>query len=247
MMLVAQANTAAYHGQLRESRKLIDNAVEMAKLNGEREVAAEYLAEAALREADVGESGYARRYAQQALTLAPGRDIRTLAALTFARVRDDRIAQGLADDLNQRFPANTILQCYWLPMVHASLELNRGNNSRAIEVLQRSSTYDLADAPPVSAPTFYPAYLRGSAYLAKGDGESAAAEYRKYLEHRAIVANLPLGALAYLGLGRAYALVGDIESSRTDYERFLSLWKDADPNLPVLKSARSEYALLRHR
>jgi DNA-binding winged helix-turn-helix (wHTH) protein/tetratricopeptide (TPR) repeat protein len=246
MMLVAQANTVAYYGHLRESRELTDKAVELAKRNGEKEVAAEYLGEAALREAEAGESGYARHFTQQALALAPGRDTQTLASLTFARIRDNRMAQGLADDLNQRFPGNTILQDYWLPIIQASSELNRGNKSKAIEVLKPTSSYDLAAAMPISVPTLYPAYLRGEAYLANGDGESAAAEYRKFMEHRPIVANLPLGALAYLGLGRAYALVDNIEGSRTAYERFLSLWKDADPNVPVLKSARAEYAHLRH-
>ena len=120
---------------------------------GDREVAAEYVGEAALREAELGESAYARRRAQQALALAPDRDIQTLAALTFARTRGAHRAQNLSDDLNKRFPAHTVLQGYWLPLIQASLELDCGKGSKAIEILERSAAFDLAAAPPVSLTT----------------------------------------------------------------------------------------------
>lgn len=247
MMLLEQAKTEVYHGHLRKSREFTDKAVEVLKRTGDRELAAENLAEAALWEAEAGESAFSRRYAQQALALSPNWDVQTLLALTFARLRDNQHAQALSDNLNQRFPANTILQGYWLPAIRASLELNRGRASEAIEALKRSSDYDMGAVSPLFVVSLYPAYVRGGAYLAKGDGTNAAAEYQKFLQHRTVIANFPLGALAYLGLGRAYALADSIENSRTAYEQFFSLWKDADPDLPILKSAKAEYAKLRHR
>ena len=126
-----------------------------------------------------------------------------------------------------------------------SLELDRGKASKAIEILEPAAAFDLAEPPPVSLTTLYLPYLRGSAYLAEGNGERAAAQYQKLLEHRTVIANKPLGALAYVGLGRAYAQERYIETSRTAYETFFSLWKDADPDIPILREAKAEYAKLR--
>jgi DNA-binding winged helix-turn-helix (wHTH) protein/predicted Zn-dependent protease len=245
LLLFLEANTQAYHGHIRKSRELTNKAVELAERTGDREVAAEYLGESALREAELGETASARRYAQLALALAPGRDMQTLAALTLARTRDAQRARALSDDLNKRFPAHTLLQEYWLPLIQASLELDRGKASKAIEILEPAAAFDLAEPPPVSLTTLYLPYLRGSAYLAEGDGERAAAQYQKFLEHRTVIANQPLGALAYVGLGRAYAQERYIETSRTAYETFFSLWKDADPDIPILREAKAEYAKLR--
>jgi hypothetical protein len=184
LLLFLEANTQAYHGHIRKSRELTNKAVELAERTGDREVAAEYLGESALREAELGETASARRYAQLALALAPGRDMQTLAALTLARTRDAQRARALSDDLNKRFPAHTLLQESWLLLIQASLELDRGKASKAIEILEPAAAFDLAEPPPVSLTTLYLPYLRGSAYLAEGDGERAAAQYQKFLEHR---------------------------------------------------------------
>jgi len=132
-----------------------------------------------------------------------------------------------------------------LPLIQASLELDRGKASKAIQILEPAAAFDLAEPPPVSRTTLYLPYLRGSAYLAEGNGERAAAQYQKFLEHRTVIANQPLGALANVGLGRAYAQERYIETSRTAYETFFSLWKDADPDIPILREAKAEYAKLR--
>jgi hypothetical protein len=136
------------------------------------------------------------------------------------------------------------LQEYWLPLIQVSLELDRGQASKAIEVLEQPAGFDLAEPSPLSQTTLYPAYLRGSAYLAEENGQGAAPQYQKFLDHRAAIANQVLGALAYVGLGRAYAQARNIESSRTAHDTFFSLWQDADPDITILKGAKAEYAKL---
>jgi len=145
--------------------------------------------------------------------------------------------------LNKRFPFDTLLQRYWLPIIRGEIELVRKNPSGALILLQGAS-YELGSpGPPWAA--LYPAYVRGQAYLAAGQGKEAAAEFKKFLDHRSIVLNSLFGALAHLGLGRAYALQGDDANARAAYQNFFALWKDADPDIPILKQAKAEYAKLR--
>ncbi len=170
--------------------------------------------------------------------------MRVLAALSFARAGDTKNAQKLSDELARTYPTNTILNLYWLPTVRAAIELNHGKAERALELLVTAAPYELGWPPPLQTGTLYPIYLRGQAYLAAHQGSEAMAELRKILEHRGIVLNFPTGALARLQLGRAYALAGDPAKARSAYQDFLTLWKNADPDIPILKEAKAEYAKL---
>ena len=162
--------------------------------------------------------------------------------MAFARAGDTGRAQSLADGLNKQYPSDTLLQRYWLPAIRASIELARNNPSAALEA-SNGASYELGDVP-VDGLQMCAVYLRGQAYLATHQGKEAAAEFQKFLDHRSIVLNSPLGALAHLGLARAYALQNDTAKARTAYQDFFALWKDADPDIPILKQAKAEYAKL---
>jgi tetratricopeptide (TPR) repeat protein len=242
-LLSAHSDTEACYGRLGKARELSRHAVEIARRSDQRETAAEWLMDAALREAEFGNLGPAREKTAAAMALASTRDIQTLAALAFARAGDPARAQKMADDLAKASPTNTILNDYWLPTIRAAIEVNRGNPAKAIEFLQAAGAYELGGPPPISG-TLYPAYVRGQAYLLSKHGSEAVAEFQKFLDHRGVVLNFPLGTLAHLGLARAYALSSDAAKSRTAYQDFFALWKDADPDIPILKQAKAEYAKL---
>ena len=184
-----------------------------------------------------------------ALDLAPGRDVKVETALALARGGDVNTAEELVKALNQEFPLDTLMQNYWLPTVRAAIALQRRDSAKAIEILDSSVLYELADPPPFSSGTMYPVFLRGEAYLnaRKADSENgrlATAEFQKILDHPGVIVNFPLSALSHLGLGRARALAGDTAGARTAYQDFFALWKDADPDIPILKQAKAEYAKL---
>ncbi len=147
----------------------------------------------------------------------------------------------MADDLGKRFPEDTIVQFNYLPTVHSQIALSRNDVSKAVKVLQAAATYELGD---VGDTALYPVFVHGEAYLAAHDGTEAAAEFQKIIDHRGIVVNEPIGALAHLGLARAYVLQGETAKAKAAYEDFLTLWKDADPDIPILKEAKAEYAKL---
>jgi eukaryotic-like serine/threonine-protein kinase len=243
-MLAVQSNTEAYLGHFQRSRELTRTAADLAKHDGGNESAADYLAEAALEEAEAGSKSRARRYAAEALALAPGQDVQTLTALALARAGDVTRAQAMAEHLDKEFPLNTLLHSYWLPAIRLALDLDRGKPSNPGPPSEAVALLELGAPPPLHAGTLYPVYLRGQAYLAAGQGGVAAVEFQKILDHPGIVRNFPLGALAHLGLARAYALSKDAAKTRAAYHDFLSLWKDADPDIPILKLARSEYSNL---
>jgi len=163
-----------------------------------------------------------------------------LAALTLARVRDTARANAIVEQLEKSDPLNTVLKLYWLPTLKAAIELNGGNSGQALVSLEAAAPYELGQPPPMIEGTLYPAYLRGQAYLLAHNGTAAAAEFQKLLDHRGIVVNFPLGALAHLGLARAYSLSGDTAKARTAYQDYFALWKDADPDIPILKEAKAE-------
>ena len=165
--------------------------------------------------------------------------VQSLAALALAFAGDAVRARTLADDLANRFPDHTIVQSYDVPTIRAQLALSHDDPSRAIEILQAAVPYELSDAGAL-----YPVYVRGKAYLAAHKGNEAAAEFQKIHDHPGIVVNSPIGALAHLGLGRAYVLSGDKAKAKSAYQDFLTIWKDADPDIPVLKQAKAEYANL---
>jgi eukaryotic-like serine/threonine-protein kinase len=245
LLLSEQSDTEAYYGHLAKSWGFSRRAVESARHAGSKETAALWQANDALREAEFGDSASAREDATAALALAPGRGIEALAALALARSGDVAEAQKLANNLNKDFPLNTILQGYWLPAIRVAIELHRKNPAGSIELLRSTASYELgAPEPLLIVGTMYPVYLRGEAYLLAHEGKEAAAEFQKFLDHRGVVLNFPLGALAHLGLARAYAMQGDTTKARAAYQDFLTLWKDADPDISILKQAKAEYAKL---
>ncbi len=240
-MLSNQSDTEAYHGRLKQARGFSQRAVESEDRYGAKEGAAGWAVNEALREAEFGNSAESRGAAASAQRLAPrGFYVRAIAALALARVGDAAQAQKIADDLVKNFPEDTGLNFYWLPTVHAILEVNRHNPSKALEFLRVAQPYEFGNAGPL-----YPVYYRGYAYLAAGQNEDAAKEFQKILDHRGIVVNSPFGALAHLQLGRAYAMQGDTAKAKAAYQRFLTLWKDADPDIPVFIAAKAEYTKLK--
>ncbi len=239
VLLGFEADTAAYSGRLGQARDLSRRAVVAAKRADENELAAAYEASAALREALFGNPAEARAHAAAALGFSNGGDVQFAAALALAFVGDAARAQTLADDLGSRFPGHTVIQFNYLPTIRAQLALSRDDSSKAVEVLQIAGPYEL-----VSLGTLYPVFVRGEAYLAAHEGNEAAAEFQKILDHRGVVRNDPVGALAHLGLARAYALQSDTTKARAAYQDFLTLWKEADPDVPILKQAKAEYAKL---
>jgi len=166
-------------------------------------------------------------------------------ALALARAGDTARVQSIVDDLNRRFPLNTLIQSVWLPTIRTQLELSRGNAARAVDLMQPAATYELGEGiGSLNFVCILPAYTRGEAYLAAKQGSAAAAEFQKLLDHRGLVANCWTGALAHVGLARAHALAGENAKARIAYQDFLALWKDADPDIPILKQAKAEYAKL---
>jgi eukaryotic-like serine/threonine-protein kinase len=245
-LLALEAATAAYSGRLKDARELSRRAVASAERAGEKETAASYEAYAAVREVVFGNVAEARQRAAAALALSTGRYAQYEVAMALAWAGDAARAQALADDLNKRFPVGTAVQFRYLPTIHAQLALDRHDTSKAIEALQATVPYELGTLGSVDlSSALYPAYLRGAAYLTMNQGSAAAAEFQKILDHRGVVLNQPTGALAHLQMGRAYAMQGDTLKARAAYQDFLTLWKDADPDIPVLKQAKAEYEKLR--
>jgi ATP/maltotriose-dependent transcriptional regulator MalT len=197
------------------------------------------------REAEFGNVAQARKAAAQAMELAPVRDVQILAALALARAGDPAAAQKLADQVDRESPLHTMIQGYWLPVIRATIELDRGNVQKAIDLLQPASNYELGQPPQAQSRVMAPVYVRGLAYIRKGNGQEAAIEFRKYLDHRGLYLNYPLGALAHLQLARAWTLTGDKAAAQQAYKDFFDLWKDADQDIPILKEAKAAAAKLR--
>ena len=244
VMLSTQSDTEAYYGRLGKSKEFSRRAVDSAIRADSKETAAFWEVNAALREAEFGNTAAAKEGVGAALALAPGRDVRVVAALALARVGETARAKAIMEDLEKSYPINTMLKVYWLPTMRAAMELNGDNSAQSLILLEAAAPYELGNPPPFQIGTLYPAYLRGHAYLAAHNGNAAAVEFQKLLNHRGIVLNFPLGALAHLGLARAYALSGDAAKAKTAYQDFFALWKDADPDIPILKEAKAEYAKL---
>ena len=241
-----EGDTAAYSGHLIDARELSRRAMDNAQRAGEKDAPAVYSGTSGLREAWFGNTGEARRRGSLALKLSSGRDLQYFVALTFAYARDDARAKALADDLDKRFPEDTIVQFNYLPTVRGKLALNKGDVSGAIQSLGAATPYELGATRTTDLDwtAMFPVFVRGEAYLAARQGSLAAAEFQKILDHRGLVLNQPIGALAYLGLGRAYVLQSDILKAKAAYLDFLTLWQDADPDIPVLQQAKAEYAKL---
>jgi DNA-binding winged helix-turn-helix (wHTH) protein/tetratricopeptide (TPR) repeat protein len=243
-LLSAQADTEAYCGRLNRARYFSHRAVE-SELRAESGLpAALEQAKAGLREAEFGNPMLARRGVAAAMASPPTWEVRPLAALAFARIGDTGRARALVEEMEKDNPSNTRLNVYWLPTIKAAIEMKHGHPDEAITVLEQTLPYELGAPAPLDVGTLYPAYLRGQAYLMMHNGSAAAAEFQKVLDHRGIVLNYPLGALAHLQRGRAFAMSGDNAEAKAAYQDFLTLWKDADPDIPILKQAKAEYAKL---
>ena len=245
LLLASQADTEAWYGKLKNAHELTGRAMDSARHNGAKESAAGYQAEAALREVEAGNREQARAEANAAVNVATNRDVRAVAGLALARAGDTAGAEKLAAELDKAFPLGTLVQRFWLPTIRAGVALERKDPNRAIELLKVASTIELGSITPSLTIFLCPIYLRGEAYLMLHDGNRAAAEFEKFIDHRGVVMNFPWGALARLGLARAYAMQGDTAKARAAYQDFLTLWKDADPDVPVLREAKAEYAKLK--
>jgi predicted Zn-dependent protease len=240
-----QSDTEAFFGHLKKAREFSQRAVQSAHLNDLKETAAGWQMNEALREAEFGNAARSQELSTSALTMASTRDVQILAALAFARVGDSTRARRLADEVQEQFPLDSIIGDYWLPTVRATIEIHRSNPSKAIEFLEAAVPYELGQVSDVEfGALFYPVYVRGQAYLLLHRGAEAAAEFQKFLDHPTVVANSPLFILAHLGLARAQTLQGHTDKSRAAYQDFFTLWKDADPDIPILKEAKAEYAKL---
>jgi eukaryotic-like serine/threonine-protein kinase len=243
ILLSVEADTAAYYGQLKRARKLSEQAVTSAQGAGERETASAYEADAAVREALFGNAAEARQRSAAALALSSGRMAKFGASLALAFAGDGERAQTLADELARSLPRDTVVNINFLPTIRAQIALNHHDFSRALEELKSTASFELGQPGDTSfTPSFYPVYVRGEAYLGAHQAKEAAAEFQKILDHRGVVVNEPIGALAYLGLARAYALQGDTPKARAECQEFLTVWKDADTDATILKEARAEYA-----
>jgi predicted Ser/Thr protein kinase len=268
-VLYFESDTAAYYGRFLRARELTQRAAATALRDDEKDTAASYEAEAALREALVGNTGLARQKALAALELSRAKDVQAISGLALAMAGHSAELLRLTNDLSQQFPKDTIVQSEYLPMIHAATILGRHNGSedgdKAIEALAAAAPFELGNVAENLSFALYPAYLRGEAYLAAHQGAAAVAEFHKLIAHSGVVGNEPIGALAYLGLARAYALdarrpavpaavagasrdtvsaVSALDSARTAYQDFFALWKDADTDISILKQAKAEYAKL---
>ena len=245
-ILTLESDTEAYSGHLRKARELTRLAVESAERADNKEGAAHSQLDDAFREAALGYPARARQTSGSGLDAAQGNvEIVAEAALAYAMAGDTSRARSVANDLSKHFPEDTIAQYYWLPTIQAQMALARKEPAWAIERLDVVSPLELGFVQnSQSSSCLYPVYVRGEAYLALHQGSQAAAEYQKILEHRGIVLNCLTGALVHIGLARAYVLQGDTAKAKAAYQDFLTLWNNAEPDIPILKQAKVEYAKL---
>jgi serine/threonine protein kinase/tetratricopeptide (TPR) repeat protein len=244
LLLSFQSDTEAYYGRLVKARDFSRRAVDSAVRNDSKETAALWQVNSALREAEFGNLAAAKQGVAAALALAPGRDVKLFAALTLARIGETARAKAIVEDLEKNYGSDTMLKIYWLPTIKAATELSASNPAQAVVILEAAAPYELGGPPQLQLGTMYPVYIRGEAQLAAHNDTAAATEFQKFLNHRGITLNFPLGALAHLGLARAYVMQGDTAKAKTAYNDFFALWKDADPDVPILVAAKAEYAKL---
>ena len=244
ILLAMQSDTEVHYGRLSRAREFSRKAENSAMKNGAKETAAFWRAYGALHESEVGNVTEARRQAESALALVPGRDVRVLAAIALARSGESSHAQRLAQELDAEFPLDTLMQHFTLPTIRATFALNKGDAKQALEILQAASGYEVG-VPQVfvnTAPVPYPMYVRGLAYLRAGQAAKAADEFETMI--RVYNWQYSIEPQARLQLARAYAMQGDTAKAKAAYQDFLTLWKDADSDVPVLIAAKAEYAKL---
>jgi eukaryotic-like serine/threonine-protein kinase len=240
VLLAYQADADACSGKLRSADDLTQRAIDSALRADNKELAATFWATAALRNVEAGYPERGRAEANAALKLAPNRDVRAISALALALSGDVIAAEVLAVKLDKEFARNTLIQRYWLPTIRAATSLRHNDPTQAIELLKATRTVELAQPTMINI-YLCPVFVRGMAYLMLRDGSAAAKEFQKFIEHRGLVGSFPWGPLARLGLARAYALQGDKSHTNAAYLDFLTLWNDADPDVPVLRAAKNEF------
>jgi hypothetical protein len=242
--LAVEANTEGYLGRLARSRELTNRAITIAQRADDKEGAADHQAMEALQDALYGNAGIARREATAALAFSNSREAQPIAATALALAGEVTHADSLAADLHGRYPEDTLQNFKYVPTIRAAAEVSRKNPSKAIEILQPASFLEFGETGSFSG---YPVFVRGEAYLLEQKGGEAAKEFQKILDHRGIVLNEPIAALAHLQIGRAFAMEGDIAKAHSAYQDFFTLWKDADADIPILRQAKTEYAKLQLR
>jgi len=238
-MLEAVAEAAAFAGKLQKAREAYAQAIESARRGKFEESAAGITARQAATEALVGNETQVRAGALAALAMDRSRPTLFFAGLAQAMAGDAHQAAAIVDELSKRFATDTLVNDVWVPTIRGETEINRGNPRKAIELLQVAFSYEAGIASRL-----VPNYVRGQAYLKARQGKEAAAEFQKILDHRGVCQTSPACALSHLQLARARALSGDAAAARTAYQDFFALWKDADPDVPVLKEAKAQYAKL---
>jgi eukaryotic-like serine/threonine-protein kinase len=234
-----EADAAGSRGQWQNVRALYEKAFDLARQNKLMTSAAGIRGWEAITEAQFGDVKQARKDAAEAIGMSHGRAVLSLGALGLALSGASRESQTIVDEAARRFPQDTVTNSVWLPMARAAIAINNGRPSDAIQLLHAALPYEFGELN-----SFLPTYLRGQAHLRMKDGTNAASEFQKILDHRGVDPTSPRYALAHLGLARAYVLQGDKTKARTAYQDFFALWKDADPDIPILKEAKAEYAKL---
>jgi serine/threonine protein kinase/Flp pilus assembly protein TadD len=244
----AESDVEAFAGHARKARQFSQRAIQTSLKTFQKETAAQYQLDEALREAEFGNRELARQNTEAALALTVNHDTNILAALARARTADSSRAEMMAADLAKSYPHDTLVNGYWLPVIRGAIELDRKDPAKAIKFLEAATEYELSSPQAwagLGGP-LYPAYLRGLSYLAMNQGGAAAMEFQKIIDHRGFMLACLLRPVSQLGLARSYALEGKPAQAkaRAAYNDFFSLWKDADPDIPILKQAKAEYAKL---
>jgi eukaryotic-like serine/threonine-protein kinase len=243
VVLLLEGQGECAQGRINKAKASYTHAVSAAKTRDYKDVAAGAMAAEAACDSELGFLKEARLAMTAALSLPDSGDSRPLAAYVFARGGDAAQSQKLMGDLAREWPFDTLLNQVWLPLAQATNDIQRNQPAEAIARLESAAAYEWGGPP--SGARYWPTYIRGEAFLKAREGGKAAAEYQKILDHRGIAATSPLYSLARLGLGRAYALQGDTPKARASYQDFFALWKDADPDIPILIAAKAEYAKLK--
>jgi eukaryotic-like serine/threonine-protein kinase len=245
LLLSEQANTEAFRGHYDRADSLSRQAADMMQKEGDADSAAICLAQAAVRDAQIGATAKARPLLQQAAKLSKADEVVTLTALATALGGDSRQALSAAARLDKKYPGGTLVQKFWLPLIRGEVELREDQSSKAITLLSASEPWEAATTDEFYVSTLYPAYARGEAYLKAGQGASALVEFQKFSDYPGLAINYPLGPLAQLGVARSYAKMKNVEKARAAYQGFFQLWKNADPSLPVFLRAKKEFRELR--
>jgi tetratricopeptide (TPR) repeat protein len=245
LLLSEQGNAEAYFGRFDKAGSLTVAASERMAHDGDDDLGASVLAQAAVWRAEAGSTAEAHRLIQQAQRVSHNKQITTLAALVYADLGDSRKALSIGETLDRQYPNGTFVQNYWLPLIRAKVELRRGNAAKAVSLLSVTEPFDVAAPDEFHTSSLYPEYARGQAYLAAGDGKRAGDAFKSLIDRPGMVLDIPLGALARLGQARAYVLSGRTTEARDAYQSFFKLWSDADPDLPVLRQAHAEFDRLK--